>query len=153
MYVVNIIAENWLLIVFALVAIIFVTCSIIRFIHMPTAKQIENLMEWHPVKAGTLFHITPGTVHANGLSDVAARLEALGALAGLSDQALARQVSSALHWILHVERDAAGIRRLRSVGRPRIGSDGRLEIEEEPWPVKRSILLPLIAPPVSVAYQ
>ena len=32
--------------VFALVAIIFMTCSIIRFIHMPTAKQIENLMEW-----------------------------------------------------------------------------------------------------------
>lgn len=46
MYVVNFIAENWFLIVFALVAIIFVTCSIIRFIHMPTSKQIENLMEW-----------------------------------------------------------------------------------------------------------
>lgn len=46
MYVVNFIAENWFLIVFALVAIIFVTCSIIRFIYMPTAKQIENLMEW-----------------------------------------------------------------------------------------------------------
>lgn len=46
MYVVNFIAENWFLIVFALVAIIFVTCSIIRFIHMPTPKQIENLMEW-----------------------------------------------------------------------------------------------------------
>ena len=46
MYVVNFIAENWFLIVFALVAIIFVACSIIRFIHMPTAKQIENLMEW-----------------------------------------------------------------------------------------------------------
>ena len=46
MYVVNFIAENWFLIVFALVAIIFVICSIIRFIHMPTAKQIENLMEW-----------------------------------------------------------------------------------------------------------
>lgn len=46
MYVVNFITENWFLIVFALVAIIFVTCSIIRFIHMPTAKQIENLMEW-----------------------------------------------------------------------------------------------------------
>lgn len=28
--------------------------------------EIENLMEWHPVKAGTLFHITPGTVHAIG---------------------------------------------------------------------------------------
>ena len=40
MYVVNFIAENWFLIVFALVAIIF------GFIHMPTAKQIENLMEW-----------------------------------------------------------------------------------------------------------
>lgn len=46
MYVVNFIAENWFLIVFALVAIIFVICSIVKFIHMPTAKQIENLMEW-----------------------------------------------------------------------------------------------------------
>lgn len=74
-----------------------------------------------------------GTVHANGLADVAARLEALGALAGMSDQALARQVASALHWILHVERDAAGTRRLQSIGRPRVGPDGRLEIEETPW--------------------
>ena len=51
-----------------------------------------------------------GTLHASGLGDVPARLEALGALAGLDDRALARQV---------VERD-----RLRAapgalaVGRP-----------------------------------
>lgn len=27
---------------------------------------IEELMEWHPVEPGMLFHITPGTVHAIG---------------------------------------------------------------------------------------
>ena len=46
-----------------------------------------------------------GTLHANGLHDVPARLEALGALAGLDDRALARQVASAIGFVLHVERD------------------------------------------------
>ena len=45
-----------------------------------------------------------GTLHANSLDDVPARLEALGALAGLGDQALARQVVSAIGLVLHVER-------------------------------------------------
>ena len=54
MYVVNFIAENWFLIVFALVAIIFMTCSIIRFIHMPTAKQIENLLLWRQKNSSSL---------------------------------------------------------------------------------------------------
>ncbi len=73
-----------------------------------------------------------GTVHANGLADVAARLEALGALGGLDDRALARQAASAVGRVLHVERGAQG-RRLSAVGRPRIGAGGRLEIEELPW--------------------
>lgn len=28
--------------------------------------SIEQLLEWHPVKAGDFFHLTPGTVHAIG---------------------------------------------------------------------------------------
>lgn len=71
-----------------------------------------------------------GTVHANSLRDVPARLEALGALAGLDDTALARQVASAIGLVLHVERDRGGVRRIAAVGRPLVGADGRLAIEE-----------------------
>ncbi|BDV31366.1 TadA family conjugal transfer-associated ATPase [Microbacterium terricola] len=74
-----------------------------------------------------------GTLHANGLHDVAARLEALGALAGLDDHALARQVASAIDRVLHVARGADGVRRLAGVGRPVIDSAGRLAIEEAAW--------------------
>jgi pilus assembly protein CpaF len=75
-----------------------------------------------------------GTLHANGLADVPARLEALGALAGLDDRALARQVASAIGLVLHVGRDAGAARRLAGAGRPAIDSSGRLIIEELPWP-------------------
>ncbi|WP_404312759.1 TadA family conjugal transfer-associated ATPase [Agrococcus terreus] len=56
-----------------------------------------------------------GTLHANSLDDVPARLEALGALAGLSPAALARQAVSAIGAVLHVERDARG-RRAAAIG-------------------------------------
>ncbi|MBW9111318.1 TadA family conjugal transfer-associated ATPase [Microbacterium ureisolvens] len=74
-----------------------------------------------------------GTVHANGLHDVPARLEALGAPAGLDDRALARQTASAIGLVVHVERSADGSRRIAGVGRPVVGGDGRLAIEEERW--------------------
>ena len=75
-----------------------------------------------------------GTVHANGLHDVPARLEALGAPAGLDDRALARQAASAIGLVVHVERAAGGTRRIAGMGRPVIDADGRLAIEEERWP-------------------
>jgi pilus assembly protein CpaF len=71
-----------------------------------------------------------GTVHANSLHDVPARLEALGALAGLDDRALARQVASAIGCVLHVERRPDGSRRLAALGRPVLDDRGRLTIEE-----------------------
>lgn len=74
-----------------------------------------------------------GTVHANSLHDVPARLEALGALAGLDDRALARQAASALDLVLHVERGRDGARRLSAVGRPIVDASGRLGIEEVRW--------------------
>ncbi len=52
-----------------------------------------------------------GTLHANSLADVPARLEALGALAGLDAMAVGRQAVSAFRAVLHVER-ARGERRL-----------------------------------------
>lgn len=74
-----------------------------------------------------------GTVHANSLTDVPARLEALGALAGLDDHALARQAATAIDLVIHVERDAGGARRIVGVGRPVIDDAGRLAMEQHAW--------------------
>jgi pilus assembly protein CpaF len=68
-----------------------------------------------------------GTLHANSLADVPARLEALGALAGLSTAALARQAVSAFEAVLHVERTNAG-RRLAALGRLVLDRRGRLTV-------------------------
>ncbi|MFQ3418574.1 ATPase, T2SS/T4P/T4SS family, partial [Escherichia coli] len=45
-----------------------------------------------------------GTVHANGVAEVPARLEALAALGGLSREAASAQITAALHTVIHVER-------------------------------------------------
>ncbi|MES1170208.1 MAG: type II/type IV pathway secretion protein, partial [Leifsonia sp.] len=68
-----------------------------------------------------------GTLHANSLADVPARLEALGLLAGLSPEALARQAVSAFDAVLHVERTRAG-RRLAALGRLQLDRRGRLAV-------------------------
>ena len=69
-----------------------------------------------------------GTVHANSLEDVPARLEALGGLAGLSPTAIARQAVSAIDAVVHLERHRAG-RRVAAIGALRVGPDGRLAAE------------------------
>ncbi|TXN28382.1 TadA family conjugal transfer-associated ATPase [Lacisediminihabitans profunda] len=70
-----------------------------------------------------------GTLHANSLEDVPARLEALGALAGMSETAIARQTVSAIGTVLHLER-AAGSRRLAQIGRFELDPRGRLIMVE-----------------------
>ncbi|MDR6904763.1 pilus assembly protein CpaF [Agromyces sp. 3263] len=67
-----------------------------------------------------------GTLHANSLADVPARLEALGATAGLAPDAVARQTVSAFDLVLHLDR-AGGRRRLAEIGRFEL-RDGRLEV-------------------------
>lgn len=69
-----------------------------------------------------------GTVHASGINDVPARLEALGALAGLDDYAVARQVVSAIGAIVHVARGADGVRRVEGMARP-VLEGGRLAVK------------------------
>lgn len=68
-----------------------------------------------------------GTLHANSLADVPARLEALGALAGMSPEAVARQTVSAIDLVMHVERDR-GVRSLVDMGEFSIDPQGRLQI-------------------------
>ncbi len=70
-----------------------------------------------------------GTLHANSLDDVPARLEALGSLAGLPPEAIARQAVSAIDVVLHLERTHQG-RRLSAAGALEIDTDGRLRTRE-----------------------
>ena len=56
------------------------------------------------------------TLHANSARDVPARLAALGALAGMSETALAAQAASALDAVLHMRRDTSGHRWVAEVG-------------------------------------
>jgi pilus assembly protein CpaF len=72
-----------------------------------------------------------GTVHANSLADVPARLEALGSLAGMSVDAVARQAFSAFDAVLHVERDPEGRRRLAALGRFALDRRGRLAVQPQ----------------------
>lgn len=76
----------------------------------------------------TGHHGGAGTVHASGLADVPARLEALGALAGLDDHGVARQVVSAIGAIIHVGK-VDGARRVTGIARP-VLRNGRLAIAE-----------------------
>lgn len=70
-----------------------------------------------------------GTLHANGLADVPARLEALGAVAGLAPAALARQAVSALDAVFHLDR-AGGRRRLAVIGSLGTSASGELTARE-----------------------
>ena len=69
-----------------------------------------------------------GTLHASRLDEVPARLEALGALAGLDSGALARQAVSALHAIVHVVASPSG-HRIAAIGRLRLLTGGVLAVE------------------------
>lgn len=70
-----------------------------------------------------------GTLHANSLADVPARLEALGALAGLGPEATARQAVSAIGAVLHLER-VDGVRRLAQLGTLGLDERDRLRVAE-----------------------
>ena len=70
-----------------------------------------------------------GTLHANSMTDVPARLEALGALAGMEAVALARQAVSAFDLVVHVHRDR-GIRSVAACAELACGAGARLTVRE-----------------------
>ncbi|MCU1557411.1 MAG: TadA family conjugal transfer-associated ATPase [Microbacteriaceae bacterium] len=70
-----------------------------------------------------------GTLHANSLVDVPARIEALGALARMSPTAIARQTVSAIGRVLHLER-GTDARRLAQMGRFELDARDRLRMVE-----------------------
>lgn len=64
-----------------------------------------------------------GTMHANAPEDVVARIEALGALAQMSPEAVRAQVASAVQVIVHLRREPGG-RVLQGMGVLRRAGDG-----------------------------
>ncbi|HET9128273.1 MAG TPA: TadA family conjugal transfer-associated ATPase [Propionibacteriaceae bacterium] len=71
-----------------------------------------------------------GTVHANSVADVPARLEALASLGGLDRSATHAQVAAALHLVIHVTRAPEGARRVSQVGLVRRRGGQEVWIEE-----------------------
>lgn len=69
-----------------------------------------------------------GTVHANTVEAVPARLEALAALGGLGRAALHAQVAAALDGVVHVARGADGRRYVAALGVVRLGAAGLVEV-------------------------
>jgi pilus assembly protein CpaF len=66
------------------------------------------------------------TVHANTAAAVPARLEALGMLAGLAADAVARLASTALQVVVHVER-SGGARQVTELAVLVLDDEGRLQ--------------------------
>jgi pilus assembly protein CpaF len=73
-----------------------------------------------------------GTIHANAPVDVLARLEALGALAGLGPEAVRSQAAAALDLVLHVVRDGPD-RRLSSIAAVQRRPSGPVVVPALDW--------------------
>lgn len=78
------------------------------------------------------------TIHANSVSDVPARLEALAALGGLDRTACQAQAAAALRVVVHVTRGADGRRRVAEIGVVRRDDTGlhiirALQFGDEGW--------------------
>lgn len=67
------------------------------------------------------------TLHANSLEEVAVRLDALGAIAGLSSHQVARQAHSAFDWIIHIDHPPGSSRSV-TLGSLQLSHDGSLEV-------------------------
>lgn len=69
-----------------------------------------------------------GTIHANSATSVPARLEALGALGGLSRHALHAQAAAALDAVIHIRRSAGGHRFIEHIGVVASNAEGLVEV-------------------------
>jgi pilus assembly protein CpaF len=87
-----------------------------------------------------------GTLHANAIADVPARLEALGALAQLSPEAIARQAVSAIGMVCHLRR-TAGTREIQEIASLRLDDRDRLMVVS----VAEPPAVPTIGSPMTAA--
>jgi pilus assembly protein CpaF len=71
-----------------------------------------------------------GTIHANSIHDVIIRFESLGLMAGLSKEAIHSQLRTALNYVIHIERNSEGKRKVKAIGEFQTDSTGNRFIEE-----------------------
>jgi pilus assembly protein CpaF len=70
-----------------------------------------------------------GTLHANSLTDVPARIEALCTAAGLSREAAHSQLGAGLRVVIHLVREPSGLRVVDSVGVVMRRADGLVGVQ------------------------
>lgn len=70
-----------------------------------------------------------GTLHANAVGDVPARVEALAVAAGLDRLAAHSQLAAGVDVVLHLARDRSGARHLAAVGVPVVKPGGLVAVE------------------------
>ena len=91
-----------------------------------------------------------GTVHANSVAELPARMEALAAVGGLPRAALHSQLAAAVQAVLHMQRDRSGARVFAAAGVLTRGADGEVRVRpvwtrREGWGDGRSALGELLA--------
>ena len=91
-----------------------------------------------------------GTVHANSVAELPARMEALAAVGGLPRAALHSQLAAAVQAVLHMQRDRSGARVFAAAGVLTRGADGEVRVRPvwtrgEGWGDGRSALGELLA--------
>jgi pilus assembly protein CpaF len=71
-----------------------------------------------------------GTIHANSIHEVVIRFESLGLISGLSKEAIHSQLKTALNYVIHIEKDLQGKRKVVGIGEFKVDEKGYLFIEE-----------------------
>jgi pilus assembly protein CpaF len=71
-----------------------------------------------------------GTIHANSIHEVVIRFESLGLISGLSKDAIHSQLKTALNYVIHIEKDSQGKRKVVGVGEFKVDEKGYLFVEE-----------------------
>jgi pilus assembly protein CpaF len=91
-----------------------------------------------------------GTVHANSVAELPARMEALAAVGGLPRAALHSQLAAAVQAVLHMQRDRSGARVLAAAGVLTRDAGGEVRVRpvwtrREGWGDGRGALAELLA--------
>jgi pilus assembly protein CpaF len=71
-----------------------------------------------------------GTIHANSIYEVVIRFESLGLISGLSKDAIHSQLKTALNYVIHIEKDLQGKRKVVGIGEFKVDEKGYLYVEE-----------------------
>jgi pilus assembly protein CpaF len=73
-----------------------------------------------------------GSIHANAIHEVVIRFESLGLISGLSKDAIHSQLKTALNYVIHIEKDSQGKRKVVGIGEFKLDEKGYLYVEQIP---------------------